>query len=143
LMDARAVFNMAFMLACLGWRPALLPQWRPWVPEASTWFPHKTHWWGEARGTPRRKPTAILTESSSIRRPSDETGGALSQAPDSFLCEASKRALSTAFAEESRDETVALMMSISHDHCLVVVGPIGGLVVPQCGLCSKETEHQP
>ena len=70
--------------ACLECLPSLFLQLKLCLPKESTDWPHLWHWWGEQRGVPRRRPTAILTESSSSRRPRFEIGKACNQAPDSL-----------------------------------------------------------
>ena len=56
------------------------------------------------RAEPRRMAIAVLTVSSSILRPSVEVGGAVSQAPDSFLLAASGRDENLSFAWSRRVE---------------------------------------
>ena len=76
---------------CLGWRPALFLQARPWIPRASTRVPHK-HTWGSQRLTPSLNPVAVLTSSSPSFKPRDEIGTALSQDPDVSWTLARRRA---------------------------------------------------
>ena len=124
-MDARDVFTRWLRAICLRCRPALLLQCNPWVPDASIWPPHRVHWCGVHNGDPGRKPTTILTVSSSIWRPRDDTGGAESQAPDSFLIDASRRPLEASSAKERREVTADSMSGASQARCFVALQPDG------------------
>ena len=86
------------ILLTVLWRdslPWLNRQLRPCLRNWSTSLPQYEfeHWCGCPRGAPTLKPTAILMASSLILRPREETGGAISHAPDSTEPAASSLAL--------------------------------------------------
>ena len=72
------------------------------MPRSSTSALQWTQWWGQQRGKPRRRPTAILPTSLSSRRPMEATGRALSHAPDSLEATASGRARVLGLREDSK-----------------------------------------
>ena len=93
--EERALQMMSFRAACLKDLPLLYLQLNPCLPVESTSWPQLQHWWGLQSGVPKRSPTAILIESSSSRRPTEESGRAFNQAPDSLREAANSRALSS------------------------------------------------
>ena len=93
--EERALQTMSFKTECLGCLPSLHLQLRPCLPRGLTRTLQWRQEWGLQMGVPIRRPTAIRSVSSSIRRPADEIGRAFSQAPDSLQEAANKRALSS------------------------------------------------
>ena len=75
-----ARYSISFNVLCLIVLPALLLQYKPWIPRASTKLPHG-HRWGAQRFIPSLRPMATLIASSSSLSPQDETGIALIQSP--------------------------------------------------------------
>ena len=98
--DAQDCLMMEFRDSCRGIRPWDLQQLRPWVPNSSTWLPQRLQLWGAQMGAPRRRPMAIWMDSLDICKPSDEIGGAVAQAPDSFCVQASSCVFSLGSCDE-------------------------------------------
>ena len=121
---------------CRGILPLLWQQLRPWVPEASTCFPQREQLWGEHKGAPKWRPTAVRMDSLLNLRPRAVRGGAVSQAPDSFCWVARRRALAAGLAEE-RDSSKANWPStkgVSQAFCLIAELPEGDSTTPSAKL---------
>src|SRR5688572_8660251 len=71
---------MSFRAACLEERPGPRGQESPCKPSAATEEP-QGHLCGSQRGTPSRRPTATLTDSSSSLSPHEVIGRASNQSP--------------------------------------------------------------
>ena len=87
----RPRFTISLSAACRRCLPSLHLQLSACLPKALTSAEQCWQQCGPQTGAPRRRPTATLTVSSSIRRPRADTGKALNQAPDSMVDTASRR----------------------------------------------------
>ena len=84
LCSSNGILTTALIPACRGRRPAVILYLKPCISNSSTWPPHGLHEWGQQRGTPRQRLTAMRTTSSSRWNPNDRKGRAFSQALDSL-----------------------------------------------------------
>src|SRR6478609_125314 len=86
------------------------------------------HSWAAQIFAPKRKPTAILTESSSSFRPSDGSGTAFSHAPEVSSALAKRRALSLGLcALVSRLAAVHWQHGESQSFCILLHELSGGI----------------
>ncbi len=72
------------------------------IPRWSTCELQQTYWCGSHKGAPKRKPTPTRTASSSNFRPTEAIGRTCSQALDSIVETANKRAVSSGLIEVHR-----------------------------------------
>ena len=129
LAEARALWMMSFKAACLGDLPLLYIHLSPCLPKESTPCLQLQHLWGIHRGVPRRSPTAILTESSSRRKPKEESGSAFNQAPDSLRDAAKSLALSPqSWAPSNSLAEASSTLGWSHNFCWAALPPKGGMM---------------